>query len=113
MEIDQSHRVMVRRKCSDRIKPVSYLGIGISLGAHLLKPRSPIQVKNGKCPDVLAFAGSTPITLGWTHSCITGEVIGDKAVRFQPVRDPGRLVAIWSGILDDSLSGHMLQRVLV
>src|SRR6266436_6418828 len=113
MEIDQSHRLMVRRKCSDRIKPVSYLGIGISLGAHLLEPRRSIQMKNGKCPDVLAFAGSTAIALGWTHSCVTGEVVGDKAVRFQPVRDPCRLISVRSGVLGDRLSGCVLQRVLV
>src|SRR4029077_18991292 len=38
---------------------------------------------------------------------------GDKAVRFQPVRDPCRLISVRGGILGDGLSRCVLQRVLV
>ena len=85
VKIDQSRRLMVRRKCGDGIKPAPHLGIGISFGGHFLKPRRPIQMEHGKCPDVVAFPGSAAIALGWTHSGITGEVVGNKAVRLQPV----------------------------
>ena len=79
-------------------------GVGIPFRTHLLETRGTIQMQDWKSPDVAGFAFAVAITLSGAHSGIAGEVIGDKAMSLQPVRDPWRLIAIRSGIFENRLS---------
>jgi len=70
-------------------------------------------MQNWKSPKIAGFAFPVAITLGWAHSGIAGEVVGDKTVCLQPARNPWWLIAIRSRIFGDRLSGNPLQRILV
>src|SRR5579863_8160212 len=113
MEIHQPHRMMVTRKVGYGCKPALDLGAGISLRTHFLESSSPIQMQDWKSPKIAGFAFPVSITLRRPHSGIASEVVRDKTVGLQPVRNPWWLIAIRSGIFGDRLSSNSFQRILV
>src|SRR5581483_678866 len=113
VEINQTNNALVCSELSDRLKPRLHFGIGKAVRLHFFKGGSAIQMKDGKFPHDLALADSITITLGRSHSRIAGEVVGDKAVLFEPLRDPRWLIAHGSGVLKYLLTTDMLESSLV
>src|ERR1700677_4457017 len=113
MEVHQPRRLVIRGEICHSLQPAIDLGAGISLCTHLLEARGPVEMQNGKRPDIAGFTLAIAITLRRTHAGVAGEVICDKTMSLEPMRDPNWLIAVRSGIFDDWFSGGTLQGVLV
>src|SRR5208282_6575817 len=105
--------MLVRGKFRDGGEPARDFGVGIAFRTQFLETCGSIQMQDWESPNVAGFTLAVAITLSRAHSGIACEVVGDKTVNFQPVRNPGRLIAIRGRILSYRFPCYPLQRVLV